>query len=150
MEFILTLAFDTIDKVYLTLLHNWLFLLASIVISVLLKHYVDSKRISSFLKRNRRIGVVAATIAAVTTPFCSCGTMAVILGMVASMMPWAPVVAFMVASPLTSPEELFYSAGLFGWPFAIAFFLASILLGLAGGMAAAFMEAHGWLKNQAR
>ena len=40
----------------------------------------------------------------------------------------------MVASPLTSPEELFYSAGLFGWPFAIAFFVSSILLGLVGGI----------------
>jgi uncharacterized membrane protein YraQ (UPF0718 family) len=56
----------------------------------------------------------------------------------------------MVASPLTSPEGLFYSAGLFGWPFAIAFFVASILLGLAGGTIAGFSESRGWLANQAR
>jgi len=65
-------------------------------------------------------------------------------------MPWAPIVAFMVASPLTSPQELVYSAGLFGWPFAIAFFVASILLGLLGGVAAALAESRGWLQNQAR
>jgi uncharacterized membrane protein YraQ (UPF0718 family) len=64
--------------------------------------------------------------------------------------PWAPIVAFLVASPLTSPQELFYSAGIFGWPFAIAFFLASILLGLAGGAIASFAESRGWLVNQAR
>jgi uncharacterized protein len=74
----------------------------------------------------------------------------VVLGMVASVMPWAPIVAFMVASPLTSPQELVYSAGLFGWPFAIAFFVASIFLGLLGGAIAAFIESRGWLKNQAR
>jgi uncharacterized membrane protein YraQ (UPF0718 family) len=45
--------------------------------------------------------------------------------MMASTIPWAPIIAFMVASPLTSPQELFYSAGLFGWDFAIAFFAAS-------------------------
>jgi uncharacterized membrane protein YraQ (UPF0718 family) len=56
----------------------------------------------------------------------------------------------MVASPLTSPQELFYSAGLFGWPFAIAFFVASILLGLMGGAIANFAELRGWLKDQAR
>ncbi len=56
----------------------------------------------------------------------------------------------MVSSPLTSPEGLFYSAGLFGWPFAWAFFLASILLGLAGGAAAALFENWGWLANQTR
>jgi len=70
--------------------------------------------------------------------------------MIASTIPWAPIVAFMVASPLTSPEELIYSAGLFGWPFAIAFFVSSILLGLLGGAVADFCESRGWLANQAR
>ena len=70
--------------------------------------------------------------------------------MMASTMPWAPIVAFMVASPLTSPQELVYSAGLFGWPFATAFFLASIVLGLAGGVIAGVIEKRGWLANQAR
>jgi len=70
--------------------------------------------------------------------------------MMASTIPWAPIVAFIVSSPLTSPEGLFYSAGIFGWPFAIAFFVSSILLGLAGGAIASFAEARGWLVNQAR
>jgi uncharacterized membrane protein YraQ (UPF0718 family) len=38
--------------------------------------------------------------------------------MLAAEAPWAPIVAFMVASPLTSPSELLLSAGLFGWGFA--------------------------------
>jgi uncharacterized membrane protein YraQ (UPF0718 family) len=70
--------------------------------------------------------------------------------MMAGMMPWAPIIAFMVASPLTSPEELIYSAGLFGWPFAMTFFAASIILGLAGGVAATVLDNKGWLANQAR
>jgi uncharacterized membrane protein YraQ (UPF0718 family) len=47
--------------------------------------------------------------------------------------PWAPIVAFMVASPLTSPEELLLSAGLFGWPFALTFLTGTIALGSAAG-----------------
>jgi uncharacterized membrane protein YraQ (UPF0718 family) len=86
----------------------------------------------------------------VGTPLCSCGTTAIILGMMSSMMPWAPIVAFMVASPLTSPQELVYSAGLFGWPFAVAFFVSSILLGLLGGAAAGLFESRGWLADQSR
>jgi uncharacterized membrane protein YraQ (UPF0718 family) len=70
--------------------------------------------------------------------------------MMASLIPWAPIVAFMVASPLSSPEELIYSAGLFGWPFAITYFLASIILGLAGGALASLLENRGLLKNQNR
>jgi len=150
MEFILNLTIQSIQQVLLTLQHNWPFLVASVVIAVLLKLYIDAERVSAFLNRYRGAGVIASTIASVTTPLCSCGTTAVVLGMMASTMPWAPIVAFMVASPLTSPEELIYSAGLFGWPFALAFFLTSILLGLASGWIAGAIESRGWLANQSR
>lgn len=150
MEFILSLTIRSLEQVWLTLQHNWPFLLVSVAIAALLKLYLDAGRVAAFMQRYRGAGVVAATVAAVTTPLCSCGTTAVILGMLASTLPWAPVVAFMVASPLTSPQELVYSAGLFGWPFALAFYLASILLGLGGGWLAGVLEKRGWLKDQAR
>jgi uncharacterized membrane protein YraQ (UPF0718 family) len=150
MEFILNLTIQSIEQVWLTLQHNWPFLLVSVVIAALLKLYISADKVSAFLKRYSGAGVLAATAASVTTPLCSCGTTAVVLGMMASTMPWAPIVAFMVASPLTSPQELVYSAGLFGWPFASAFFLISIILGLAGGAIAGTIEKRGWLANQAR
>jgi hypothetical protein len=148
--YIISLLQYAFSKVVETFSHNWFLLLISIVISVALKLYIDQDAIARFLKRNTKNSVFMSTGVAVATPFCSCGTTAVILGMMASTIPWAPIVAFMVASPLTSPEGLFYSAGLFGWKFSIAFFVASILLGLAGGAIASFAEARGWLANQAR
>ena len=147
---IIALLQDTFTKVILTFSHNWYLLLFSIVISAALKFYVDQDAIASFLRRNTRNGVLMATGIAVGTPFCSCGTTAVVLGMMASTVPWAPIVAFLVSSPLTSPQELFYSAGIFGWPFAVAFFVSSIVLGLAGGAIASIAESRGWLANQAR
>lgn len=150
MEFILNLTLASIEQVWLSLQHNWMYLGLSVVVAVVLKLYVNAAQVSALLNRYRRAGVVAATAAAVGTPLCSCGTTAVILGMMASKMPWAPIVAFMVASPLTSPEGLFYTAGLFGWGFAVAFFIASIVLGLGGGWLAALLERRGWLANQLR
>ena len=147
---IISLLQYTFGKVIETFSHNWYLLLISIIVSAALKLYVDQDAIARFLRRNTKNSVLISTGVAVATPFCSCGTTAVILGMMASTIPWAPIVAFIVASPLTSPEELFYSAGLFGWSFAIAFFLASILLGLMGGAIASFAESRGWLKDQAR
>ncbi|RPI84650.1 MAG: hypothetical protein EHM41_12805, partial [Chloroflexi bacterium] len=150
MEFFLNLVIESAKQVLLTLQHNWPFLVVSIVIAALLKLFLDADRVSNFMNRYRGAGVLAATTAAVGTPLCSCGTTAVILGMMASTMPWAPIIAFMVSSPLTSPGELVYSAGLFGWPFALAFFLASIGLGLAGGSIGGVLDNRGWLKNQTR
>jgi uncharacterized membrane protein YraQ (UPF0718 family) len=150
MQTITNIIYQTLLQTVTSFAHNWPFLIISIVISVLLKLFLDSNKAANFLLRHQRAGVLGATAMAVTTPLCSCGTTAVVLGMMASLLPWAPIVAFMVASPLTSPEELVYSAGLFGWHFAWAFFISSILLGLLGGLAAAIMEKRGWLKNQAR
>src|SRR5574339_731226 len=137
-------------KVIETFSNNWPLLIISIVVSAALKLFVNDEAVARFLRRNTRNGVLLSTGVAVATPLCSCGTTAIVLGMMASTVPWAPIVAFLVSSPLTSPQELFYSAGLFGWQFAILFFTASILLGLAGGTVAAFAEARGWLKDQAR
>ena len=139
-----------LGKATQTFLELWPLLLLSIVISVALKLYVDKDSVANFLRRNQRNSVAMSTVLAVGTPFCSCGTTAVVLGMIASTVPWAPIVAFIVASPLTSPQEMVYSAGLFGWPFAIAFMASSIVLGLAGGAIAGFADSRGWLKNQAR
>ncbi len=150
MSFILSLLMNTLTQVWHTLLVNWPYLAVSALIAALLTVYMDTDRVSAFLRRYHRAGVVAATAAAVGTPLCSCGTMAVILGMMAGMMPWAPIVAFLVSSPLTSPQELIYSAGLFGWPFALTFFASSIVLGIAGGLLASVMERWGWFANQAR
>lgn len=150
MEFILSLVIKSMGQVWLSIQHNWPYLALSVVIATLLKLYINAEKVSDLLNRFRRAGIIVATAAAVATPLCSCGTIAVILGMLASRMPWAPIVAFMVASPLSSPEGLVYSAGLFGWPFALVFYLVSIVLGLAGGGVAVVLESHGWLANQAR
>ncbi len=150
MDFIFTVFLKALSQLGTSLMHNWPYLLISIVVAVGLKIVMDPKKASEFLLKHNKVGVLGAVAVAVTTPFCSCGTTAVLLGMMATAMPWAPIIAFMVASPLTSPEELIYSAGLFGWPFAIAFFVSSILLGLAGGLIGDFLDRKKLLKNQSR
>jgi uncharacterized membrane protein YraQ (UPF0718 family) len=146
----LTVLADVAAKVATTFAHNWPYLLVGIAGAAAVQTYVGTDQVASWLGRHRRGAVAGSVGVAVATPLCSCGTTAVVLSMLASTIPWAPVVAFMVASPLTSPSELVYSAGLFGWPFALVFFGGSIALGLAGGAAAAVLERVGWLRNQAR
>jgi uncharacterized membrane protein YraQ (UPF0718 family) len=147
---VLSLLIDVAGKVAATFAHNWPYLLVGIVGAAALKVYVGSDKIAGWLRRRRGMAVAGSVGAAVATPLCSCGTTAVVLSMLASTVPWAPVVAFMVASPLTSPSELLYSAGLFGWPFALVFFGGSIILGLAAGAVTIVLERLGLLHGQAR
>jgi len=110
MTFMLTLISTALEQVWHTLWVNWPFLLTSAIISAGMKLYVDQKQVARLLHEHRQGGVVVATAVAVGTPLCSCGTTAVILGMMASLMPWAPIVAFMVASPSTPRPRSPWSA----------------------------------------
>ncbi|HEX7498297.1 MAG TPA: permease [Candidatus Limnocylindrales bacterium] len=138
------------SSVATSFLHNWPFLFLGIVTAAALKVYVGTDRVAELMRRRTPVAVAGSVTAAVATPFCSCGTTAVVISMLASAVPWAPIVAFMVASPLSSPDGLVYSAGLFGWPFAAYFFVVSIFLGIAGGLAAHVAEKAGLLEGQAR
>jgi uncharacterized membrane protein YraQ (UPF0718 family) len=139
-----------LGDVWGTLVADWPYLLASIVVAAMVTTYVGTDRLAGWLRRKRWTAITGAVLLATFTPFCSCGTTAVVLGMLAAEAPWAPIVAFMVASPLTSPSELVLSAGLFGWPFALLYFAGATALGFAAGGVTAQLEDRGWLANQAR
>src|SRR5512132_2474652 len=140
----------TLMQVVVTFAHTWPYLVLSVLIAAALKVHVEPARLRAWLARHQRASVVGAIGLAVLTPLCSCGTMALVLAMLATSMPWAPLVAFMVASPLTSPGQLLLTAGLFGWTFAGFHFAVAIALGFAGAAAAAMLESRGWLANQTR
>jgi uncharacterized membrane protein YraQ (UPF0718 family) len=129
---------------------TWPFLLLSVAAAAALTVYVGTERLGRWLRRRTSVAVGSAVGVATATPFCSCGTTAVALGMMATAAPWAPIVAFMVASPLTSPSELLLSAGLLGWPFALMFFGGTVVVGLAAGLITHVVERAGWLADQAR
>lgn len=136
--------------VWATLAATWPFLLTAVAAAAVLDVYVGTERLSGWLRQRTPVAVVGAVALATATPFCSCGTTAVALGMIATSAPWAPIVAFMVASPLTSPAELVLSGGLLGWPFALLFFGGTIALGLVAGAITAAVERTGRLAGQAR
>ncbi|MFF9199665.1 permease [Streptomyces sp. SBR177] len=129
---------------------NWPFLLISVVLASAIPVYIGADRLSSWMRRKTVVAVLGAIVLATFTPFCSCGTTAVVLGALASSVPWTPVVTFMVASPLTSPEEYVLSTGLFGAAFATTFFVAAIVIGLFAGLVTWLVEKTGWLEGQAR
>jgi uncharacterized protein len=146
----LELLTKTLTQLVITFAHTWPYLAISVLVAAILKVHVKPAQLRAWLARHQRASVVGAVALSVATPLCSCGTMALVLAMLTTSMPWAPIVAFMVASPLTSPGQLLYTAGLFGWAFAGFHFAVAIVLGFAGAAAAAVLEARGWLANQTR
>jgi uncharacterized membrane protein YraQ (UPF0718 family) len=87
---------------------DWWILLLGISIAVLIKVYVGSDSLKKWIKNNEKISIFGSIGFGSFTPLCACGTMAVILSMFVSQMPWAPIMAFLVSSPLTSPSQFFF------------------------------------------
>ena len=128
-----------------TVAHNWPYLTLAVVVASVVQVYVGTEHLARWLRRRTVVAILAAVAVASLTPFCSCGTTAVVLGALASAVPWAPVVAFMVSSPLTSPEEYVLSTGLFGTGFAIvgAFPLHSVKVADSSAATAVVPVFHG-------
>lgn len=150
MDYLTNLVATVAVDVWTTIVHNWPYLLLSVVVASLVQVYLKPDQLSAWLRRRTWVAVLAAVALGALTPFCSCGTTAVVLGALASSVPWAPIVAFMASSPLTSPEEYVLSVGLFGPAFATTFFVAAVLVGLLGGAAAWWLEGRGYLDGQSR
>lgn len=150
IDYLSTLLATVANDVLTTILHNWPFLLASVVVASVVQVYINQNRLAAWLRRRTWVAILGAVALGALTPFCSCGTTAVVLGAMASSVPWAPIVAFMASSPLTSPEEYVLSVGLFGPAFATTFFVSAIVVGLMSGGAAWWLERHGFLAGQAR
>lgn len=103
----------------------------------------DSLIAKAFQGRPIRMIAVAALFGALS-PFCSCGVIPIIAGLLAAGVPLAPVMAFWVASPLMDPEMFILSAAALGIPFTLAKALAAIGIGLFAGYATHMLTAAGF------
>lgn len=149
-DYLTRLVATVATDVWTTFVHNWPYLLISVLVASAVQVFVSTDRLSSWLRRRTWVAILGAVALGALTPFCSCGTTAIVLGAMASSVPWAPIVAFMASSPLASPEEYVLSVGLFGPGFAATFFASSIVVGLLGGGVAWWLERRGLLDGQAR
>jgi uncharacterized protein len=86
----------------------------------------------AFVGREGWVIPLAAVVGGLT-PFCSCGVIPLVAGLLGAGVPLAPVMAFWIASPLMDPTQFFVIAGTLGLGFAIAKALAAVGMGLLGG-----------------
>lgn len=151
IPYLTNLFIETITTVVTSIGHNWLPLSLAIITAVLLKVYIDTDKVSQFLLKKSKVSIVASVIVGALTPFCACGTTAVVLGMLSTTLPWGPVMAFLTSSPLMSPDGFIMLSGMLSSRFAGALTIASIVIGLASGFITFLIErkTH-YLDNQNR
>jgi uncharacterized membrane protein YraQ (UPF0718 family) len=103
----------------------------------------------AFVGRETRMIVLAALFGALS-PFCSCGVIPVIAGLLAAGVPLAPVMAFWIASPLMDPNQFALLVGALGLEFALAKTAAAIGMGLLGGFVTQALASTGLVDDALR
>lgn len=145
------LLIGMITTILNSLAHNWWVLCISIVTAVALKTYVDTEKLGRYLTHKTRVSILLSVAAGAFTPFCACGTMAVIVGMLTTALSWGPIMAFLTSSPLMSPDGFLMISGMISLRFAVALTASSLIIGVFSGFATQWIEQHtGFLSGQAR
>jgi uncharacterized protein len=134
-----------------TLYQDGIYLLLSILIAVLMSVYINPKKIRKLFLRKPAYLVPGSVGVGAITPLCACGTMAVVFSLLTTALPWGPIMAFLVSSPLMSPDTFVLLAGFMSVKFAVALAVSSIILGLSAGFITNIIEKNtNYLYNQLR
>lgn len=142
---------ETVFYVIGTLIHNAPILIFGIFVAAAITVYVDPEKMKRLLLKKSRASIVGSVGLGAFTPFCACGTMAVIVSMMTTALPWAPIMAFLTSSPLMSPDEFILYSGIVSLNFALALTAASVVIGLGSGVLTHFIEKNTrFFENQAR
>lgn len=142
---------EIVLSVYGYLRADWLILLIGILMAVAVNVYVDSNKLKKALQKNAKISVPGAVLFGALTPLCACGTMAVLISMFVTAMPWGAVMAFLISSPLSSPSDFLFETAIFGSRFATGVLISSVALGLLSGYIAHLLETRtNFFKGQFR
>lgn len=119
------------------------YLLLSVVIAGAVTAMGLNGAVARVFAGNAGKAIVASALIGALTPFCSCGVIPIIAGLLMAGVPIAPVMAFWIASPLMNPQAFLLTAGVLDMDFAVARMLSAIALGLAAGWLTHLLVARG-------
>jgi len=105
---------------------------------------LDQLAAKVFTGRESRMIIVASMIGA-ALPFCSCGVIPLVAGLIGAGVPLAPVMAFWISSPLMDPTQFFIASGVLGIGFATAKMVSAVGMGMLSGFGTMMLVRAGWL-----
>ena len=123
------------------------FLLFSVVVAAAAQATGSDALIKDVFSGNPAATITAAALFGSLSPFCSCGVIPIVAGLLGAGVPLAPVMAFWISSPLMDPEMFILSAATLGLHFTVAKTLAALGLGLIGGFGTLGAQRLGLFQN---
>ena len=112
----------------------FLFFTISFLVS-LAQIFISQKRIEGWLNRpNKVISAVLGACIGLVTPFCSCSTIPVFVGLMKSRAPFAGAVSFLLTSPVLNPAIITLMAAFFGLKATVLYTLFTFVFAVSIGL----------------
>lgn len=120
-----------------------LFLGISTLVGIILE-YISDETLRRWLSRKGLWGNFLGAALGALTPFCSCSTIPMTLGLLRAGVPFGATMSFVLASPLLNPIILTMFLVLLGWKAAVVYGAVTFLAAVACGIV---LEATGLAKD---
>lgn len=136
------LEFFLYDTVKITLLLVGLLFLVGLV-----NTQISPERVRGVLTgKGLFVGILLAVALGAITPFCSCSSIPIFIGLVAAGVPLAVTLAFLVSSPLISETGIILMGGTFGWDIAAGWALAGATVSITVGLVLSRFKLDQWIE----
>ena len=131
-------------SLFSTALHYFLIGFTEIVILVILvtylmgivTSYLPMDKIRVYLEKNKKSGLgnIFASLLGAITPFCSCSSIPLFVGMMQARIPLGIALSFLITSPLVNEIAIAIFWVSYGWKITVIYVLSGIILGVVGGI----------------
>ena len=99
-----------------------------------LRTYFPPEKIRDYLEGKRAItGYALAALLGIVSPFCSCSTIPIFLGMVGAGIPFGVTITFLAVSPMINEAALVVLPGVVGFKLTALYAVSGIVIGMSSG-----------------
>jgi len=124
-----------LEQVYVLILQLLPYLVVSILLSTVIKQYTSAETLKKYLSgKNIYFSIVVAALLGIVSPLGSYVVIPLSAALVMGGLPLAPVVAFMVSSPLINPGLFMLTLGALGPEMAVMRVVSAFILGVSAGL----------------
>ncbi|MDZ7807469.1 MAG: permease [Gracilimonas sp.] len=98
--------------------------------------YLPMDKIRKYLEKHKTTGlgnIMASALGAIT-PFCSCSSIPLFVGMMQAKIPLGIALSFLITSPLVNEIAIALFWVTYGWKITVIYIISGILLGIFGGI----------------
>ena len=111
-----------------------LFCVISFIVAIL-QIYISKDKIRQILTRKYKFqNAIFGALLGGITPFCSCSTIPLLLGLLKANAPFCGVVSYLIASPILNPAIIFMIFYFFGLKASVIYFLSTFLFSICAGL----------------